>query len=298
MNLQQILGNHATQVLADWPAEPLLLHRAPQLLRELLTLQQVDQLIDHNCLPLGNLAVIADHRPVDDRLYAGTSGLPRPGAIRHYLDRGATVSLRALERVIPAIAALRDSLQAETGYLVHANAYLTPGGEQGFLYHFDPYATLILQLHGSKAWPWHPPFAPNPVQEYGNFKDVGFSREQLDYLAETEPAGAPVLRPGDVFLLPRGFPHSPYAVGDEPSLHITIALKERTPQWACAQVADYLVRQALADPAMRATIHPVELANSPALVAKEARSYLVGALLAADPDEIGRHLFETARRAS
>jgi ribosomal protein L16 Arg81 hydroxylase len=206
------------------------------------------------------------------------------------------VSLRALEHLVPAVAELRAQLQAETGYLVHANAYYTPPGEQGFLYHFDAYATLILQIHGRKAWPYHQPFQSNPVQEYGNFKDIGFTREQLEYLAATEPADTPVLDPGDVFLLPRGYPHSPYTVGEQPSLHITIALKERTPQWAVEQLARHLARQALADPAMREAIPPADLLADATAVAKDARAYLVGALLALDLDDAGHHLREAARR--
>lgn len=295
MTLQDLLGQHAATALTAWPATPIRHHPGPQLLRQYLTLGHVDDLIDHNCVPMANLAVIADHRPVDDRLYAGPGGLPRPGAIRRYLDNGATVSLRALEHLVPAVAALRDTLQAETGYLVHANAYYTPPGQQGFLYHFDPYATLILQIHGRKAWPYHRPFEASPVQEFGNFKDVGFTRPQLEHLAAAEPEDTPVLGPGDVFLLPRGYPHSPYTVGEEPSLHVTIALKERTPQWAAELLAQHVARIALADPAMRATIPPEQVTGSAVAIAREARAYLVAALINLDVDDAAHHLNEQAR---
>lgn len=43
----------------------------------------------------------------------------------------------------------------ELGYRVRTNTYLTPAGGQGLTYHYDPYLTLIDQLHGRKAWPMH-----------------------------------------------------------------------------------------------------------------------------------------------
>ncbi|MER8044362.1 cupin domain-containing protein [Streptomyces sp. NPDC094032] len=125
---------------------------------------------------------------------------------------GALAHLWSLDSV------LRREIQGETGCLVHVNAYLTPPGAQGLKYHYDPYVTLIVQLSGRKAWPLHPPFVENPMTEHGNFLERGFTREERHHLAHTAPVRTFTLEPGDVFWLPRGFVHSPYAVGHEPSL--------------------------------------------------------------------------------
>ncbi|MEW1902985.1 MULTISPECIES: JmjC domain-containing protein [unclassified Streptomyces] len=55
-------------------------------------------------------------------------------------------------------------------------------------------------------------------------------------MAGTAPGQSFALEPGDVFWLPRGYVHSPYAVGGEPSLHLTFALKERTFHWLASEM--------------------------------------------------------------
>lgn len=276
-------------ITSEWPVEPVRAHRDPANFAHLLTRKALDALIDADCLALRHVALLRDSRVVEPVTYAD-GDMPRRGVIRGHLDEGGTLSVRQLERLVPAIAHLQQRLHEETGHLTHVNAYYTPAGGHGLKYHYDPYVTLILQLSGRKTWPMHRPFAENPVREYQSFHVVGFTADQREFLERTAPEQSHTLEPGDVMWLPRGWVHSPYTEGDEPSLHLTVAIKERTPHWAASTLAGELLAQALVDPAMRRTIVPADLLDNPAAPAAHARAYLLGALLKADEKELAEVL--------
>jgi hypothetical protein len=286
------------EAVQAWPQQPRLYHRDPASFHHLLTLREVMELVDAECLALRNLVMLKDSVISDACRYTDEDqpGMPRRGAVRAHLDNGGTISLRGLERLKPSIAELHAALTRETGYRVHANAYLTPVDAQGIKYHFDPYLTLIVQIHGRKAWPVHAPFVENPVREYGSFHLTGFTPEQRHFLEHTAPERTYTLEPGDVFWLPRGWVHSPYTVGDEPSLHITIAFKERTPHWAAQQVITEVLALALQDPQMRATLPPAAIVGDTTAAVKEAREYLLGSLAMLDVGEMAELLKVAARR--
>ncbi|KAA6220615.1 cupin [Streptomyces albofaciens JCM 4342] len=297
MPLSDLIDNPA-EVLAHWPHEPLTFHRAPDTFQHLLTLDEVDELIDSNCLAMRNVVLLKQGRIFEAWEYHDPNdpGMPRRNTVRRHITDGGSISLRELEQFKPAVARLYEELRHETGYGVHINAYLTPPGAQGLKYHFDPYVTLVLQLAGRKTWPCHRPFIKAPVQEYGSFHLTGFTAEQLRYLATTPPALSFTLAPGDVLWLPRGYVHSPYTEGDETSLHITVAFKERTHQWLTQQIAEDLVQRALQDPQMREELPPTTLMGDTLSAIKQAREYLIGALLLMDPEDAVKYVRGAALR--
>jgi ribosomal protein L16 Arg81 hydroxylase len=292
----KLLIDESEAVLSSWPREPRRYRRDPIAFERYLTLAEVDRLIDTNCLATRNVSLLKDGKILERHLYAD-GDLPRDGALREHMDTGGTISLRSLETLVPSVAELYRELRRETGYGVHVNAYLTPAGAQGLKYHYDPYVTLILQLSGRKAWPLHDPFVANPVREYGSYHTDGFTSEQLRFLASTPPKEIHTLAPGDVFWLPRGYPHSPYTVGDEPSLHLTVAFKERTYHWVAEQLAQEVLTQALVDPAMREEVQPVTVTTDPGEAIRQMRLYLIGALLKLDQSEAAERVLKVARRA-
>lgn len=249
------LVDDVPRLLEQWPTQPTLFRRSPRALADLLSIDEVNALVDAECIAARNIVLIKDGKVLDRYTYIDGE-MPRPGAIRAHLGRGGTVSVRQLQSVKPSLSNLQREIQDETGCLVHVNAYVTPPGTQGLKYHYDPYVTLIVQLAGRKTWPLHPPFVENPTIEHGNFLERGFTLQERRYLANTPPAQTFTLEPGDVFWLPRGYVHSPYAEGDETSLHLTFALKERTYHWLATELTREVLSQALVDPALRAEIAP------------------------------------------
>ncbi|MCX4799659.1 cupin domain-containing protein [Streptomyces sp. NBC_01242] len=291
------LIEHPEKTLTHWPTEPMLVKHDPRDFHQLLRLDEVNDLIDNECVPMRNLVLIKDGKVLERHTYADPDGdMPQRGIVRQHLDEGGTISLRQLQTVKPSLARLQQEIHQETGCLVHVNAYMTPPHNQGLKYHYDPYVTLIVQLAGRKTWPLHRPVFENPMKEHGNFLYRGFTPEERYHLANTPPEQSFTLEPGDVFWLPRGYVHSPYTEGDETSLHLTFALKERTRHWVAERLAVDILGQALLDPAMRAEIQPAELTEDPRDAVKRAREYLIGALLTLDQDEQSKLVARAARR--
>lgn len=281
----------AAELLGNWPTEPRVYHHGPGAFDALLTMAEVDALIDHDCLPNRNVRLIRDGATVDEREYSATPDMPNPGAVRSYLDDGCSLSIRRLQTVKPALSVLRREVAAETGYETHFNAYLTPPKQHGLRYHYDPYVTLVIQIHGSKVWPLHYPVVEHPVEEHANFRYRGFTAEERERLATTAPEQVVTLAPGDVFWLPRGWVHSPHnRDGDEPSLHLTFALKQRTLHWAAEEVAGVITRHLLDDPEARDGIPPARLLGDTETIVEDVRQILVGALMGMDPTEMAATL--------
>uniref|UniRef100_UPI003791144E JmjC domain-containing protein n=1 Tax=Streptomyces luteogriseus TaxID=68233 RepID=UPI003791144E len=281
----------AAELLGNWPTEPRIYSHGAHAFDHLLTMAEVDDLIDSDCLPNRNVRLVRDGETVDDREYSATPDMPNPGAVRQYLNEGCTLSIRRLQTIKPTLNRLRREVARETGYETHFNAYLTPPKSHGLRYHFDPYVTLVIQIHGSKVWPVHRPFVENPVEEYANFRRRGFTTEERKRLASTPPEKVFTLNPGDVYWLPRGWVHSPHNRGGvEPSLHLTFALKQRTPHWAAEQLADVIVSSILDQAEGREGIAPDRLLNDTEAVVEDVRQIMGGALLAMDVEEMAATL--------
>lgn len=285
------LVDDAAELLGNWPTEPRIYHHGEHAFDSLLTMAEVDDLIDNDCLPNRNVRLVRDGETVDDREYSATPDMPNPGAVRQYLNDGCTLSIRRLQTIKPVLNRLRREVARETGYETHFNAYLTPPRQHGLRYHFDPYVTLVIQIHGSKVWPMHPPFVENPVEEYENFRRRGFTQEEREYLANTAPERSFTLAPGDVLWLPRGWVHSPHnRRGDEPSLHLTFALKQRTPHWVAEQLSEVITGRILDDGEGREGIAPNRLLNDTEAVVEDMREIMIGALMSMDTKEMAATL--------
>jgi ribosomal protein L16 Arg81 hydroxylase len=273
-----------------WPTEPVLSRRDPAEFEGLLTLQEVNDWIDTGCLAMRNVSILKDGIPVDPRAFEDPDqpDMPQRGYLRRHLTEGGTLSVRSLERLKPTVAKLYATLERELGYTIHVNAYLTPGNCQGLHYHYDPYVTAILQVSGSKEWPIHRPFVMDPTIEWGGFKQRRFTSSEMQYLADTPPDMTFRLVPGDAFWLPRGYIHAPHTIGAEPSLHLTVAVKERTRHWFLRQMFDQIADGSLSDPTMRATVPPRDVADGTEAYVEELRRIALGALSTLDVPRTAR----------
>ncbi|MEV3859114.1 cupin domain-containing protein [Streptomyces sp. NPDC050095] len=240
------------EIAEAWPTVPLLHTGDERDFVGLPTLDEVDALIDTNCLTSRQTVLVKDGRLVDRKRYAKGDRLV-PGFVREHIDTGGTLSLRRLHETFPGVALFCRSLAEELGHPVQANAYLTPPGQQGFQHHWDTHAVIIVQLHGAKRWELFEPVVTDPTEPDGSWSATGFTDEQREHFETGEPFTNPTLLPGDVLWVPRGWVHNPRAATCEgPSLHITFGVLEYTRHWIARQLID----QAASDVTQRAALPP------------------------------------------
>lgn len=143
-------------------------------------------------------------------------------------------------------------LEAYLQCAVGANVYLTPASTQGFAPHFDDIDAFVCQIHGEKQWKVYQPMQSG--------HDVLPRASSVDFTAEEmrrRPVALDVtLKPGDMLYMPRGAIHEARAVGDEPSLHITLSTHQK---WTWADllletVQDAIRSAAATDVALRRTL--------------------------------------------
>jgi len=283
-------------VLQSWPHEPLLNRHGPSKFDELVTLAEVERLIEYDCLPMHNLRLVKGGKVVAKTDYS-EGDILRRGALRQHLAVGDTLQIRSIETLLPSIRILCDDLRVDTGYETRAHAFLTPPGRRGLHRHYDSHVTLVLQIAGHKVWPVYRPFVKDPVRNYQSFPLMGFTREQEILMETTAPYSTYILKPGDVLWLPRGWIHSPYTERDESSLHITVNIIECTNHRLAEMVAQAALRKSLADDRLRLEIPPAQMTGDPIPVIKEVRGYLIGALEALDAEEIAAVVREELRRS-
>lgn len=232
-----------------WPHAPRCRRGDLTAIRGWVDLDPLAELVATNCLPARNLSLIAAGDLVPRSRYTNDKGL-LADAVEKHVAAGGTLSFRALERILPAMASVCAELDRLLGHPTQANAYLTPPGRQGFDHHWDPHVAIVVQVRGSKVWELDPPDVVDPVAP--EFVFTGFSPDLAERLRSGSCALTVRLEPGDVLWVPRGWIHNPYSPDDatEPSLHITIGLLQRTRAWLLQQllagiVQDQRFREAL-----------------------------------------------------
>lgn len=140
--------------------------------------------------------------------------------LRDELSRGATLIFNSAEEVHRPLRDLCGAFERVVHRYVHANLYAGWRATRGFDVHWDDQNTVILQIAGRKRWRVWKPTRVAP-----------FKRDVVDTSPATRPDGPPdwerVLVQGDVLSVPRGWWHVAEPL-DEPCLHLTVTVKDRT----------------------------------------------------------------------
>jgi hypothetical protein len=292
VSLNLILPPDGVEALVSaWPDEPRVYQRKPGGLERTVSAGILHDHIATGCIPADEIAVIKAPSPSLNSKSFQANGRTDAARLLKLYSQGYTVRIGNLQRIIPAMARASRAIQQETGYSNYVHAFLTPPGNQGLRHHWDQQMAVIAQLSGVKRWHlWSPPVQA-PMREYNEswrvWKDT--------YVQDWEAAGPDIeidLQPGESLLLPRGWVHNPYVTpADHPSVHLTFAIRERTPFW----LAEQLTATALDDPCFRRVLRPEEV-TGPALAARigEAHDALVKHLTSLDPETITRSVRQAA----
>ncbi|MGW1789344.1 JmjC domain-containing protein [Streptomyces tubercidicus] len=200
---------------------------------DLLPLEELDDLLDGGLLRVPYVDVVTEGRDLPASLYCTprrpTYHQPQYGYVDGHIVRdlvaaaGATLLLRYVDHWHPRTASLCTALESSVGRQVEAFYFVTPPGTVGRPVHRDDADVVVVQIAGAKQWWVHEP----PVS--GNWEP-----------GPTEAPGAvalaPLIRPGQVLLVPRGSAHRAEATGEGPSVHLSFTIRDA----GAAQLLDAL----------------------------------------------------------
>jgi 50S ribosomal protein L16 3-hydroxylase len=205
------------------------------------------------------------HGPFDEETFAA---LP---------ERGWTLLVQAVDRVVPEVAALVEEFRFLPNWRFDdvMVSYAADGGGVGA--HVDRYDVFLLQGSGRRRWEIEQePGAPRRSQSPGPLATLS------DFRCETEWT----LEPGDLLYLPPGVAHRGTAVG--PCTTFSIGFRAPSRDELCAALLAELLREA--DPDARYEDPGVATADRPGEIDPEALGRVRGL--------IERGLFDEPRFAS
>lgn len=185
-------------------------HQAPAGYADLLSLDDVDQIVSASGLRAPAFRLVRDGEPLPVSSYTRrarigsrpVSDLADPGRVFSLFDDGATIVLQGLQRSWPPLARFCRDLETELTHPVQANAYVTPPVAAGLRIHADAHDVFALQTFGRKQW--------------------------ITYADGDRPLLDVALEAGACLYIPQGMRHAARTIA-EPSVHITIGV--RTVTW-------------------------------------------------------------------
>ncbi len=209
----------------------------------MLDLAAIDAMLTGRLNRHPGITVVNAKSPVEAADYAGESDDIDPIRLAKLFGGGATIIVNNLDQLAPDVRGLLAKLECELGIHVQANLYMTPGGgAQGFAAHYDSHDVILVQCVGAKHW-----------RLYDSPSGLPMRGERFD--AKATKAGAQtaelLLQPGDVLYIPRGLMHDAVAVGDQPSIHVTVGFHAF--RWS-EVLLEALAAVAIDDPSLRAGV--------------------------------------------
>jgi ribosomal protein L16 Arg81 hydroxylase len=181
-----------------------------------LSLADVDTILAQSSIRSSDLRVVADGRETPIAELAAPGDGTALELLYDCYRKGSTVVLKFLDERWAPLGRLCADLAADLDARIQVNVYLTPPGARGLTPHFDTHDVFVVQVSGTKHWriydsPYPLPLHGQSFARYRSGPDAG------------EPVDRFVMRPGDVFYMPRGCVHDARS-GDEASLHLTIGV--------------------------------------------------------------------------
>jgi ribosomal protein L16 Arg81 hydroxylase len=136
---------------------------------------------------------------------------------------GASMVFYGLQRYHAGVAQICQVIADALGLPVHANAYWTPAGNQGFPLHADPDSVIVIQKIGAKRWLIFSPKAAS-LEDADGLSWVHTDGRTREIAPPDQAAFLIDLRPGDVMWLPRGWGHYAIAADGGESFHVSLGI--------------------------------------------------------------------------
>jgi lysine-specific demethylase/histidyl-hydroxylase NO66 len=239
--LELLIAPHdlAAFVARWWEREPLFIsRREPDRFDRLMSRSIFDDLVAHTNLRVPFFRLIKDGRSVPEsacttsrRLGPSTDvGLADLEAIYDGFDKGSTVVLAALEKIVPALTQFSSELETAFRCPCQASAWLAPPDAGTPPPRYDAHGIFVLQVEGARRWRvWRERWRRPATETAAGSTNANASTMEF------------LLEPGDSLYLPSGFVHAAEA-RSACSLHLTVEAKVL--RWL--DVIDAAVREVLA----------------------------------------------------
>lgn len=184
--------------------------------------------------------------------------------INRLFAEGCTMQFHQPQRFSEELWRLLAALERQLGCLAGCNAYLTPKGTQGLAPHYDDVEIFVVQTEGSKRWRLHrPPADSGASTAAGGLLARCHLANQVSGDLQPADIGEPVLEvvleAADVLYIPRGTIHQAEAQMHSSS-HLTLSTYQR---WSAADLVQYAVSVALANPQLQPLLAPPLKAGLP-----------------------------------
>lgn len=237
-------------------------HNEPTRFDGLISIDDVDRIVTRTDLREGelDLANATSAAKMQRGDYVDGAGYIDRGAIADFHRGGATIILQQAHQREPSLGRFCRALEYVFSAHIQTNLYLTPPNAQGFKTHYDNHDVFVVQTSGEKAW-----------RLYDKPVDTPYRGEEfrIDEHKAGDVKAEFVLKAGDCAYVPRGLMHDAITSGDEPSLHVTVGIINRT--WADLML-EAVSEAALRIPELRRSL-PAGFAN-PGFNRSEARKHI------------------------
>ncbi len=197
---------------------PLYIHRqSPGFFADLLSLDDIDNILTTQCLLHPNVRVVSAERTVEPDEYCRADLTIDPDRLLRLHADGGTIVLNHLHLQHACLSELCAALESSFGAPLQTNIYLTPPQARGFRAHFDAHDVFILQIEGRKEWTLYQQAIDLPLEGQSEDVEPGSETAKIN------------LAPGESLYLPRGLVHDARSEGSR-SLHVTLGVLSYT--WA------------------------------------------------------------------
>jgi len=173
--------------------------------------------------------------------------VPDHAKVAGLMRQGATLVVDFIDRLVPAVRAVAECLEAALLAPTSANVYVSWHRQQAFAAHFDTQEVFVLQLAGRKAWRLYGGRFENPAELKGYRSSEIDPERKRQLMGQVEQRIE--LSPGDLLYVPLGQFHEALAL-DEASLHVTFGVMRPTAHDFLTKLLETLP----ADPAFRAPL--------------------------------------------
>lgn len=144
-------------------------------------------------------------------------------------NQGSTIVFSSLHHFDEKLRSLVENVQLSLMEPCQANIYATPANNQGFAAHFDTHDVIIIQVSGEKHW-----------KVYSNPKDFPIKSGKKTDSVPSEVAIDAILKNGDALYIPKGYWHEGFSNREQPSLHITLGIRSKSPLDFIKWLASYV----------------------------------------------------------